>query len=80
MKKSFNLLAKNGKTDNNRKAPNFQTSIYFSNVEDFKSNLEQAKQDVNERIWECDEPFSSEDIEDIMLENGLEMDYIFDIL
>lgn len=47
---------------------------------EFKQTLSDAKKEVMERIYDTTEPFSYDDIEDIMMGHGLEMDYIEDFL
>jgi len=47
---------------------------------DFQKRLDEAKCDVEDRIYNCDEPFSYSDIEEIMDSHGIEMDYIEEFL
>lgn len=47
---------------------------------EFEQTKAEAKEEVMERIYETDEPFSYDDIEDIMHGHGLEMDYIEEFL
>lgn len=47
---------------------------------EFNERKEEARKDVMERIFDCEEPFYYSDIEEIMSSHGLEMDYIEDFL
>jgi len=51
----------------------------FDEDPDFKQRLKEAEEEVMERVNDGEE-YSYNDIEEIMLSHGLEMDYIEDIL
>lgn len=54
------------------------SDLYNELDEEQKEQLQEAKEAVQERMNEGE--FSYSDIEEIMLDYGFEMDYIFDIL
>ena len=47
---------------------------------EFQQRLSEAKDDVEDRIYNNDQPFNYSDIEEIMDSHGLEMDYVEDFL
>lgn len=48
----------------------------LENNQEFEQNLKDARSAVMDRIYNSNIEFSCSDIQDIMLDHGLEMDYI----
>lgn len=57
-------------------AREFDTHDRSTWSKEFKERFKEAQEEVQDRIYNSPDPFRSEDIEDILLSHGLELDYI----